>query len=149
MIGNQRPRTLVVGWPQWGRNGGSVNELLVRQKMFLWQMKLIVNNFSTRSVFILRSTKKQYKVDQQLLLSIFFFFKFNCPKYYPKKKKKSKCLVAFLRNLRNGERRRFKGRKKREEEAEIDVEGLRLSAVVLCLCFNSFDILFVIFFKGF
>ena len=87
VIGNQRPRTLVVGWPQWGRNGGSVNELLVRQKMFLWQMKLIVNNFSTRSVFILRSTKKQYKVDQQLLLSIFFFFfKFNCPKYYPKKK---------------------------------------------------------------
>ena len=43
----------------------------------------------------------------------------------------------------------LKGERKREEEAEIDVEGLRLSAMVLCLCFNSFDILFVIFCKGF
>ena len=87
MIGNQRPRTLVVGWPQWGRNGGSVNELLVRQKMFLWQMKLIVNNFSTRSVFILRSTKKQYKVDQQLFLSIFFFLNSIAQNTTQKKKK--------------------------------------------------------------
>ena len=95
MIGNQRPRTLVVGWPQWGRNGGSVNELLVRQKMFLWQMKLIVNNFSTRSVFILRSTKKQYKVDQQLLLSNFFFFKIQLPKILPKKKKNPSVWLRF------------------------------------------------------
>ena len=82
--------------------------------------------------------KNNIKLTNNYCYQIFFFFKFNCPKYYPKKKKKSKCLVAFLRNLRNGERRRFKGKKKREEEAEIDVEGLRLSAVVLCLCFNSF-----------
>ena len=56
--------------------------------MFLWQMKLIVNNFSTRSVFILRSTKKQYKVDQQLLLSIFFFFLNSIAQNTTKKKKK-------------------------------------------------------------
>ena len=69
MIGNQRPRTLVVEWPH---NGGGMEVRLMSfgetENVFMAN-EINCKKIFTRSVFILRLTEKQYKVDQQLLVS--------------------------------------------------------------------------------
>ena len=70
----------------------------------------------------------------------------GCKNGEERKRKRKRLVDGF----KVGERR-FKGRKKRKEgRGGGDWRwGLRLGAMLLCLCFNSFAILFVIFCKGF